>query len=50
MFYNMIDKYVLIYLYGILVYSESSTYPKEHLRSVLQKFREEILYIKVKIC
>ena len=42
----MVDKHVLVYLDIILVYSDSATNHKEHLRSLLKQLGEQKLYAK----
>ena len=46
----MIDKYIIVYLDDILVYSESATCYKKCWRSALQWLRENKLYAKIEKC
>ncbi|XP_073291065.1 uncharacterized protein [Primulina huaijiensis] len=45
-----LDRFVVVFLDDILVYSESKEDHKEHLRLTLQTLREEELYAKFKKC
>jgi len=45
-----IDKFVIVYLDDICIYSETSEQHIEHLRLVLQKIREHQLFIKILKC
>lgn len=45
-----IDKFVLVYLDDILVYSANPTEHAQHLRQVLQTLRQEKLYAKISKC
>jgi hypothetical protein len=45
-----INKFVIVYLYDICIYSETTKQHIEHLRLVLQKLRERHLFIKMPIC
>jgi hypothetical protein len=45
-----LDKFVTVFIDGILVYSKSEEEPEEHLRLVLQKLREPRLYAKLSKC
>jgi hypothetical protein len=45
-----IDKFVLVYLDDILIYSNSAEEHLEHLRLVLQALREAKLYVRPKKC
>jgi hypothetical protein len=45
-----LDKFVIVFIDGILVYSKSEEEHEEHLRLVLQKLREPRLYAKLSKC
>ena len=45
-----LDKFVVVYLYDILVYSKNKEEHAEHLRLVLEKLREHQLYAKYSKC
>ena len=49
-FYEFVDRFVVVYLDDIVIYSESLEDHLEHLRKVLSKLREHQLYIKKKKC
>ena len=54
-FHEYLDKFLEVYLYDIVVYSTTMEEPtmeehKEHLAKVLQKLRENQLYVKRKKC
>jgi hypothetical protein len=44
------DKFVLVFIDDILVYSRSEEDREEHLRLALQKLRENRLYAKLSKC
>jgi hypothetical protein len=44
------DKFFVVFIDDILVYSRSEAKHEEHLRLVLQKFRDHKLYAKVSKC
>jgi hypothetical protein len=44
------DKFVIVYLYDMCIYSETHEQHIEHLRLVLQKLREHQLFIKIPKC
>jgi hypothetical protein len=46
-FMEYLDKFVMVFINDILVYSRSEEEHKEHLRLVLQKLREHRLYAKL---
>jgi hypothetical protein len=46
-FMEYLDKFVVVFIYDILIYSRSE---EEHLRLVLQKLREHRLYAKLSKC
>ena len=45
-FINELDKFVVVFIDDILVYSKSEQEHKEHLRIVLSQLREHKLYAK----
>ena len=45
-----LDKFVLVFLDGILVYSKNEEEHEEHLRLTLQLLREHRLYAKLSKC
>ena len=45
-----LDKFVVVFIADILVFSKSEEEHKEHLRLVLQKLREHQLYAKFSKC
>ena len=45
-----LDKFVIIYLNDIMIFSKSIEEYKEHLRLVLEKLRENQLYAKLSKC
>jgi hypothetical protein len=46
-FMEYLDKFVVVFIDGILVYSRSEEEHEEHLRLVLQKLRDHRLYAKL---
>eukprot|EP00253_Pinus_taeda_P035941 PITA_35941 len=50
MFHRFLDKFVLIFIDDILIYSRSHEEHKKHLRMVLQTLREHQLYAKFSKC
>ena len=48
--YEFVDHFVVVYLYDIVVYSESLEDHLEHLRKVTSKLREHQLYVKKEKC
>jgi hypothetical protein len=50
MFWLYLDKYVVVFIYNILVYSNSYLEHEQHLRVVLQTLRENRLYAKLDKC
>jgi hypothetical protein len=46
-FMQYLDKFVMVFIDDILIYSRSEEEHKEHLRLVLQKVREHRLYAKL---
>jgi len=49
-FHPYLDKFVLIFMDDILIYSKKLKEPQEHLRIVLQVLRENQLYAKYSKC
>jgi hypothetical protein len=49
-FMEYLDKFVMVFIDDILVYSRSEEEHEEHLRLVLQKLREHRLYAKLSKC
>ena len=49
-FMEFLDKFVVVFIHDILVYSENEVEHKEHLHLVLEKLREHQLYAKFSKC
>ena len=49
-FMEYLDKFVVVFIDDILIYSKSEEEHGEHLRLVLQKLREHQLYAKLTMC
>ena len=49
-FMEYLDKFVVVFIDDIMVYSKNEEEHKEHLRSVLEKLREHQLYAKSSKC
>ena len=49
-FMDFLDKFVVVFIDDILVYSKNEEDHKEHLRLVLEKLREHQLYAKFSKC
>ena len=49
-FMEFLDKFVVVFIDDILVYSKNEEEHKEHLRLVLEKIREHLLYAKSSKC
>lgn len=49
-FKSYLDRFVIVFINDILVYSRSEEEHEEHLRVVLQLLQEEKLYVKLKKC
>jgi len=45
-----LDRFVIVFIDDILIYSKSIEEHEQHLRMVLQKLREERLYAKFSKC
>jgi hypothetical protein len=49
-FKSYLDKYVVVFVDDILIYSKSSMDHKQHLRNVLQVLRENQMYARTNKC
>ena len=49
-FHDYLDKFVVVFIDDILVYSKTAAKHEEHLKAVLQRLREKKLYAKFKKC
>jgi hypothetical protein len=49
-FMEYLDKFVVMFIDDILIYSKNEEEHEEHLRFVLQKLREHQLYAKFSKC
>ena len=49
-FMEFLDKFVVVFIDDILVYSKNEEEHKEHSRLVLEKLREHQLYVKFNKC
>ena len=49
-FHEYLDRFVIVFIDDILIYSKSQEEHEEHLRIVLQILRERKLYTKLKKC
>nr|GFB68947.1 putative reverse transcriptase domain, aspartic peptidase domain protein [Tanacetum cinerariifolium] len=49
-FYKFLDKFVIVFIDDILVFSKSKEEHEDHLRTVLQTLRHEKLYVKFSKC
>nr|GFA09634.1 hypothetical protein [Tanacetum cinerariifolium] len=49
-FYEFLDKFVIVFIDDILVFSKSKEEHEDHLRTVLQTLRQEKLYAKFSKC
>jgi hypothetical protein len=49
-FMDYLDKFVVVFIDEILIYSQSEEEHKDHLRMVLQRLREHQLYAKLRKC
>jgi hypothetical protein len=47
---EFLDRFVVVYLDNILIYSETKEEHEKHIRMVLKKFREHRLYCKLEKC
>jgi hypothetical protein len=44
------DKFIVVFIDGMLVYSKSEEEHEEHLRLLSQKFQDPRLYVKISKC
>ena len=49
-FHDYLDKFIVVFINDILVYSKTAAEHEEHLEAVLQRLREKKLYAKFKKC
>jgi hypothetical protein len=49
-FMEYLDKFIVVFIDDILIYSKTEEEHEEHLRLVLQKLREDQLYAKLSKC
>ncbi|KAJ6811857.1 uncharacterized protein M6B38_151055 [Iris pallida] len=49
-FYQYLDKFVIVFIDDIFIYSKNEEEHEKHLRIVLQTLREEQLYVKLSKC
>jgi hypothetical protein len=49
-FMEYLDKFIIVFIDGILVYSKSEEEHEEHLRLVSQKLQDHRLYVKISKC
>jgi hypothetical protein len=49
-FMNYLDKFVVVFIDDILIYSQSEEEHADHLKMVLQRLREHQLYVKLSKC
>src|SRR5579859_3416129 len=49
-FHDMLDKFLIVYLDDMLIYSDSLAEHKRHVRRVLERLREAKLYLKPSKC
>lgn len=49
-FSDILDKYVVVYLDDILVYSKDLSLPDMHVRKVLQRIQDNRLFAKLEVC
>jgi Zn-dependent M16 (insulinase) family peptidase len=49
-FMEYLDRFIVVFIDDILIYSKNDSDHEEHLRSVLQKLRDNQLYAKYSKC
>ena len=49
-FHDYLDKFIVVFIDDILVYSTMAAEHKKHLEAILQRLREKKLYTKFKKC
>jgi hypothetical protein len=49
-FMEYLDKFVVVFIDNIYVYSKSEEEHEEHIRLVMQKLRDHRLYVKLSKC
>ena len=49
-FHDYLDKFIVVFINDILVYSKTAVEHEEHLKAVLQQLQEKKLYAKFKKC
>jgi hypothetical protein len=49
-FYDYLDQFTVVFIDDMLIYSRTSKEHKEHLRKVLERLRNEKLYVKLEKC
>jgi hypothetical protein len=49
-FMDYLDKFIMVFIDDILIYSQNKEEHEEHLRKVLQRLREHQLYAKLRKC
>jgi hypothetical protein len=49
-FMDYLDKFVVVFINDILIYSQSEEEHVDHLKMVLQRLREHQLYVKLSKC
>jgi TFIIF-interacting CTD phosphatase-like protein len=49
-FQDYLDKFMLVYLYDVLLFSRSAEEHKEHVELVLKRLRDEKLFAKLSKC
>jgi hypothetical protein len=49
-FHDYLDQFTVVFIDDMLIYSKTSKEHKEHLRKVLERLRNEKLYVKLEKC
>jgi hypothetical protein len=49
-FMDELDKFVVVFIDDILIYSETAEEHEKHLRTMLEKLRQNQLYAKFEMC